>query len=51
MKMLFEDVFCPEDVRGKGYGNVLSATASLQGWFQLNYGEMNSIIGIATMRW
>ncbi len=31
MKMLMEEVFCPEDVMVKSYGNVLSATASLQG--------------------
>ena len=29
--MLFEGVFCPEDVMVKTYGNVLSATASLHG--------------------
>ena len=31
MKMLFEEVFRPEDVMVKSYGNVLAATASLQG--------------------
>lgn len=30
MKMLFEEVFRPEDVMVKRYGNVLSPTASVQ---------------------
>lgn len=46
MKMLFEEVFRPEDVMVKRYGNVLSPTASVQAIDFTEHGEMSSTIGI-----
>lgn len=59
MKMLFEEAFCPEDVMVQSYGNVLSATASLQGLIstelrrdELDYWDRDYelVIGVRAMK-